>query len=99
MTTLAIKEWFCSKNNIQEFEVDTILEVREKAVKVTTTSYGRTFVYWIPKTCLELLDVIDDSRKTDLTGMTIEEAINVKLTSLTLKEIADLNRSEFNSYR
>lgn len=96
--TLGVKEWFSNKNGLPNYEIDCVLEVREKAVKVTMyAGCGRTTIHWIPKSCLELRDTYNDNL-IDLDGMTIDEAINASMAKVSVEEIVKMNKEEFEMY-
>ena len=48
MKVLAVKEWFVRKNGLCNLYVSSVLEVREKAVKVAMVDGQFTRTYWCP---------------------------------------------------
>lgn len=97
---LGVKKWFSDKNDMVSYEVDSILEVREKAVKLSMVSCGRTYTYWCPKSCLEIRNEIkcDTSKYHSLEGKTLDEVIDMYRCNVSFEELVKINRDEFNDY-
>lgn len=97
---LGVKEWFSDKNGMVNYRVDTVLEVREKACRITMTSKGRTFFYWVPKSCLEIREdcSCDPSKYENLDGKTLDEVIEMYKCIVSVEELIKMNREEYNYY-
>lgn len=97
---LGVKEWFSNKNGFVAYRVNQILEVREKAVKLTMTSCGRTYAYWCPKSCLEVKEDVSacPEKYPNLNGMTMDEIIDLYKTTVSFDELVRLNKEDFNDY-
>lgn len=96
--TLGVKEWFAIKNELPACEIDTVLEVREKAIKVTMISCGRTTFHWIPKSVLEFVDAYNEDVYTNCNGLTIDEAIEEMKCLVSTEELIKLNRQSYLDY-
>ena len=96
--TLAVKEWFANNNNLPSTSINSVIEVRAKAIKVSIESYGRTTFHWIPKSCLCFEDAYNNECYANCDGLTIEEAIEKMQLTISVEELIRLNRQQFNDY-
>ena len=97
---LAVKEWFVRKNGLCNLYVSSVLEVREKAVKVAMVDGQFTRTYWCPKSCLEIVadEYANDNVYVNVEEATLEEAIEMNRCSVSYDELVKMNRDEYNFY-
>jgi hypothetical protein len=97
--TLGVKEWFMIKEGLPTDTIDSVLEIKEKAIKVSMTSLGRTTFHWITKSCLCFVEAYNKQCYSNCDGLTIEEAIEGMQLKISVEELVRLNKQQFNDYR
>jgi hypothetical protein len=96
--TLGVKEWFSDKEGLPSDTIDSVIEVKEKAIKVSMTSLGKTTFHWIPKSCLCFVEAYNSQCYANCDGLTIEEAIEGMRLKISVEELVRLNEEQFNDY-
>lgn len=98
--TLGVKEWFADRNNMVDYAIDAVIEVREKSVKVVMIWRGYAYYYWVPKSCLEFRNEYNDYIYKIMNNInTIDEAIKKAEYHGSIRELIDYNNEIGKSYK